>query len=59
VVGADTDFTGKLKSWIDPDAVSDMFGKSESVSIVGAGHMVHFDQPAQLAETIERFLANT
>jgi len=59
VVGADTDFTGKLKSWIDPDAVSDMFGKSESVSIAGAGHMVHFDQPAQLAETIERFLANT
>ena len=59
VVGADTDFTGKLKSWIDPDAVSDMFGKSESVSIARAGHMVHFDQPAQLAETIERFLANT
>jgi len=59
VVGADTDFTGELKSWIDPDAVSDMFGKSESVSIAGAGHMVHFEQPAQLAETIERFLANT
>ncbi len=59
VVGADTDFTGKLKSWIDPDAVSDVFDKSESVSIAGAGHMVHFDQPAQLAETIERFLANT
>jgi pimeloyl-ACP methyl ester carboxylesterase len=59
VVGADTDFTGKLKSWIDPDAVSDMFGRSESVSIARAGHMVHFDQPAQLAETIERFLANT
>jgi len=59
VVGADTDFTGKLKSWIDPDAVSDVFDKSESVSIAGAGHMVHFDQPAQLAETIEGFLANT
>ncbi len=59
VVGADTDFTGNLKSWIDPDAVSDMFGRSESVSIARAGHMVHFDQPAQLAETIERFLANT
>lgn len=59
VVGADTDFTGDLKSWIDPDAVSRMFGKSEPVSIAGAGHMVHFDQPAQLAETIEGFLANT
>ena len=59
VVGADTDFTGKLKSWIDPDAVSDVFDKSESVSIAGAGHMVHFDQPAQFAETIEGFLANT
>jgi pimeloyl-ACP methyl ester carboxylesterase len=59
VVGADTEFTGKLKSWIDPDAVSGMFGESESVSIAGAGHMVHFDQPAQLAETIEGFLANT
>ncbi len=59
VVGADTEYTGKLKSWIDADAVSGMFGISESVSIAGAGHMVHFDQPARLAESIERFLANT
>ena len=57
VVGGDTDITSDLKSWID--AESRPFSNSESVTIAGAGHMVHFDQPASLAELIEEFLANT
>lgn len=47
VVGADTEFSGDLSPWI---------GHAQSVSIAGAGHMVHFDQPALLAESIEAFL---
>ncbi len=57
VVGGDTDITSDLKSWID--AESRPFSSSESVTIAGAGHMVHFDQPASLAELIEEFLAKT
>ena len=48
VVGRNTDF--------DPDGSSLPFKKAEIVSIEGAGHMVHFDQPAGLAEAIEGFL---
>jgi len=59
VVGADTDHTWDLKSWIDPEPASRLFSNAESVSIAGAGHMVHFERPASLAEAIESFLANT
>ncbi len=48
VVGSDTDFDG--------DGSPLPFNKSETVTIEGAGHMVHFDQPAALAEAIEGFL---
>ncbi len=54
VVGGDTDITSDIKSWID--AESHPFSDSESVTVAGAGHMVHFDQPASLAELIEGFL---
>ncbi len=57
VVGADTDFTSDMMSWIDAD--SRPFRNSEPVTIAGAGHMVHFDQPASLAESIEGFLTKT
>ncbi len=58
VVGADTGFTSDLKSWLHPDPVSRPFRNSESVSIADAGHMVHFEQPASLAASIEGFLTN-
>ena len=48
VVGSDTDFDG--------DGAPLPFNNSETVTIEGAGHMVHFDQPAALAEAIEGFL---
>jgi pimeloyl-ACP methyl ester carboxylesterase len=48
VVGSETDF--------DLDGASLPFVHAETVTIPGAGHMVHFDQPAALAEAIEGFL---
>jgi pimeloyl-ACP methyl ester carboxylesterase len=59
VAGADTDFTSDLKPWIEPLPEDRPFRVSESLSIANAGHMVHFDQPAVLAEAIEDFLAGT
>ena len=50
VVGEDTEF--------EIETASLKFKHSESVRIAGAGHMVHFDQPAALAESIEEFLAD-
>ena len=48
VFGADTDLGGER---------ADLpFKHAESVTIADAGHMVHFDQPAVLAQSIEGFL---
>lgn len=47
VVGVDSGLASDLVSSIDD---------SQKTTIAGAGHMVHFDQPARLAEAIERFL---
>jgi pimeloyl-ACP methyl ester carboxylesterase len=54
IAGADTDHTRFLKQWSDPD--EQPFRRQEVVAISGAGHMVHFDQPKLLAESIEEFL---
>ena len=54
VIGADTDHTRYLKFWTDSD--SRPFNKQETVTIDGAGHMIHFDQPAALAAALEEFL---
>ena len=48
VSGSETDF--------DADGSPLPFNKSQTVTIEGAGHMVHFDQPAALAEAIDGFL---
>ena len=48
VAGSDTHFDG--------DGSSMPFTQPETVTIESAGHMVHFDQPAALAEAIEGFL---
>ena len=50
VVGEDTEF--------ETETASLNFKHSESVTVAGAGHMVHFDQPAALAESIEEFLTD-
>lgn len=48
VLGSDTDFV--------VDTASLPIPRMKSATIVGSGHMVHFDQPALLAESIEGFL---
>ncbi len=49
VVGADTDMGN--------EAANLPFNDAETVTIAGAGHMIHFDQPAVLAQSIEGFLS--
>jgi pimeloyl-ACP methyl ester carboxylesterase len=50
VVGADTEF--------EIETASLTFNHSRTVAVAGAGHMVHFDQPAALAESIEEFFVD-
>lgn len=56
VVGANTDFTAAAKSWIDADESAHPFRNEQTTVIPGCGHMVHFEQPAALAEAVEGFL---
>ena len=53
VTGGGSDFDPE-HTWVDPDTRP--FRGAELVVIEGAGHMVHFEQPARLAATIEKFL---
>ena len=56
VVGAESQFRPDALSWLAHDGVSLPFVSSEIATIEGAGHMVHFDQPAALAAVIVVFL---
>jgi pimeloyl-ACP methyl ester carboxylesterase len=57
VLGAETDFTSDLISWLDPDMSNHPFRNAPTVSIPDVGHMVHFEAPGALAVVIEEFLA--
>ncbi len=59
VLGAETDFSGALETWIDPDESQHPFRGAPTASIAAAGHMVHFEAPAALAAVIEDFLTET
>jgi pimeloyl-ACP methyl ester carboxylesterase len=56
VVGADTDFKAAVKSWLDPDETRHPFHGAPTSVIEGAGHMVHFERPRELAAATEAFL---
>ena len=56
VVGDESQFRPDVLSWLAHDGVDLPFAAAETVAIEGAGHMVHFDQPALLAAAIEGFL---
>lgn len=56
VVGAESQFRPDALSWLAHDGVSVPFISSKIATIEGAGHMIHFDQPAALAVVIEEFL---
>jgi len=55
VKGAESDFFSRAMNQVGPEEI-DAFTAAESVEIAGAGHMVHFEQPASLAAAVERFL---
>jgi pimeloyl-ACP methyl ester carboxylesterase len=56
ILGEDTDFRAEFKDWLDPDDSKHPFHGAHTEVIPGAGHMVHFEQPAALARAVERFL---
>lgn len=56
VVGENTDFKASLKSWLDPDESQHPFHGARTAVIAGAGHMVHFEKPAELAQLTEAFV---
>jgi pimeloyl-ACP methyl ester carboxylesterase len=56
VVGAESQFRPDVLSSLAPDGVSLPFESAKTEPIEGAGHMIHFDQPAALAALIEEFL---
>lgn len=56
VSGEDSDFFDAGQAWLDSNQGADDYERGESVAVAGAGHMVHFEQPARLARVIEDFL---
>lgn len=57
VIGGDTDFETADMRRVDPHNALDGFPDLTTVEIEGAGHMVHFEQPAALARAVEAFMA--
>jgi pimeloyl-ACP methyl ester carboxylesterase len=55
VKGAESDFFSAAVDRAGPNEI-DAFTAAESVDIPGAGHMVHYEQPALLAAAVEAFL---
>jgi pimeloyl-ACP methyl ester carboxylesterase len=56
VKGAESDFFARAEKHAGPNEI-DAFTAAESIEILEAGHMVHFEQPGALAAAIEAFLA--
>lgn len=56
VVGENTDFKAAMKDWIDPDESRHPFHGAPTAVVPGAGHMVHFERPDELAKVTESFL---
>jgi len=56
VIGGNTDFSSPDMRWVDADNAFGAFPDLTKLTIPGAGHMVHFEQPEALAAAIEEFL---
>jgi pimeloyl-ACP methyl ester carboxylesterase len=56
VSGQDSDFLEAGKAWLDAGQAGAEYPRALNATIPGAGHMVHFEQPARLARVIEDFL---
>lgn len=55
VKGAESDFFARAEKHAGPNEI-DAFTAAESIEILEAGHMVHFEQPGTLAAAIEAFM---
>lgn len=56
VHGGNPSAGGEVMDWLRANADPGLFPNAESVTIANAGHMVHFEQPAELARSLEAFL---
>lgn len=56
VTGQDSEFIVAAKSWLGTEQGQLLYPGAATAVIAGAGHMIHFEQPAQLAKVIEEFL---
>jgi pimeloyl-ACP methyl ester carboxylesterase len=56
VMGENSDYLEMASAWLDGPNCAAPFSLAARALIPGAGHMVHFEQPARLASTVETFL---
>lgn len=56
VLGEDSEFAAAAKTWRDANASRQPYRGAKTASIPGAGHMVHFERPAELAAVTEAFI---
>lgn len=56
VMGENSNFLERARSWLDGAECMEPYPAAPRAVIAGAGHMVHFEQPARLAAAIETFL---
>lgn len=59
VLGAESEFTGRLGGEADPAHMASLIRRLEPCVVPDAGHMVHHERPDLLARAIESFLART
>ena len=59
VAGGNSDFARAVHDWLDIGSLALPFPGATTTVIDGAGHMMHFEAPAELASVIEAFLAKT
>lgn len=56
VIGGKQDDGGETMAWLRANAAVETYPVAETATIADAGHMVHFEQPAALADVVEAFL---
>jgi pimeloyl-ACP methyl ester carboxylesterase len=56
VMGDNSDFLVQAQAWLDSAERASPYALAPRALIPGAGHMVHFEQPALLASALETFL---
>ena len=57
VIGERSDFAKRMTEEMAAEQRRAVFGSAATVTVAGAGHMLHHEQPAAVAELIEAFLA--